>query len=90
MSTTHAVDGQHDAPGTYVVRIRAHLDDRWAGWLEGLTIRQEENGVTLLTGPLLDQAALHGLMRRVRDLGLPLLSITYLEPEQVDAPDTEP
>lgn len=96
MSEINAVKEKRDAPGTYVVRIKGHLDSRWAAWFEGLTIRQEEHGVTLLTGPLLDQAALHGLMRKVRDLGLTLLSITPAEPEQAGAPaapdelDTQP
>jgi hypothetical protein len=67
-------------PPTYEIRIRGHLGPRWADWFEGLTITLEENGDTLLTGPVVDQAALHGLLRRVRDLGLPLLSVTRLEP----------
>ena len=96
MSETHAGREKRDEPTTYAVRIKGHLDSRWAAWFEGLTIRQEEQGVTLLTGPRLDQAALHGLMRKVRDLGLTLLSITHVEPEQAgarnapDGPDTQP
>ena len=86
MSETNAVKDRRDAPGTYAVRVKGHLDSRWAAWFEGLTIRQEEHGVTLLTGPLLDQAALHGLMRKVRDLGLTLLSITPVETQQAGAP----
>jgi hypothetical protein len=91
MSATHTDTGEYGKPETYAVRIKGHLDHRWAAWFEGLTIRQEANGVTLLTGPLLDQAALHGLLRKVRDLGLPLLSITQAEPKPAggaDAPDT--
>ena len=67
-------------PPTYEIRISGHLGPRWADWFEGLTITPEDNGDTLLTGPVVDQAALHGLLRRVRDLGLPLLSVVRLEP----------
>ena len=67
-------------PPVYQIRIKGHLGPRWVDWFEGLTITLEENGDTLLTGPVVDQAALHGLLRRVRDLGLPLLSVVRLEP----------
>ena len=67
-------------PPVYQIRIRGHLGPRWADWFEGLTITPEDSGDTLLTGPVVDQAALHGLLRRVRDLGLPLLSVVRLEP----------
>ena len=66
----------------YEIRLKGHLDDRWADWFEGLTITLEENGDTLLTGPVIDQAALHGLLKKVRDLGLPLVSVSPLEPGQ--------
>ena len=74
-------------PIVYQIRIKGHLDPRWTGWFGGLTITLEDNGVTLLTGPVVDQAALHGLLRKVRDLGMPLISVTSIEPGQVDAPD---
>ena len=64
----------------YQIRIKGHLDRRWTDWFEGLTIRLEDNGDTLLTGPVVDQAALHGLLRKVRDLGLPLISVTRVKP----------
>ena len=64
----------------YQIRIRGHLGCRGTDWFEGLTIMPEDNGDTLLTGSVVDQAALHGLLRRVRDLGLPLLSLSRLEP----------
>ncbi len=67
-------------PGSYEIRIKGHLDKRWAAWFEGLTITLEEDGDTLLTGPVVDQAALHGLLKRVRDLGMPLISVSPLEP----------
>jgi hypothetical protein len=62
-------------PTVYQIRVRGHLEDRWADWHEGLTVTLEETGDTLLTVPVVDQAALHGLLRRLRDLGVPLLSI---------------
>lgn len=70
-----------DKPGFTEVCIKGHLDKRWADWFDGLTIKREENGDTLLTGPVVDQAALHGLLRKVRDLGLPLVSVMYVEPK---------
>ena len=71
----------------YQIRIKGHLDPRWAEWFGGLTITLEDSGDTLLTGPVVDQAALHGLLRKVRDLGMPLLSVIRVEPDQADAPD---
>ncbi len=63
------------------IRIKGHLDPQWTEWFAGLTITLEENGDTLLTGPVADQAALHGLLKKVRDLGIPLLSVNRVEPE---------
>ncbi len=62
-------------PTIYQIRVRGHLDRQWTDWFEGLTITLEEEGDTLLTGPVIDQAALHGLLKKVRDLGLPLVSV---------------
>jgi hypothetical protein len=62
-------------PMTYQIRIKGHLGPNWADWFEGLSITLEENGDTLITGPVVDQAALHGLLKKVRDLGIPLLSV---------------
>ena len=90
MRETDASTEDHDKPGHYEIRIKGHLDDRWANWFEGLTITREDNGDTLLTGPVVDQAALHGLLRKVRDLGLPLVAITHIEPKQADVPDVKP
>ena len=67
-------------PLVYQIRIKGHLGREWTDWFEGLTITLEDNGETLLTGPVVDQAALHGLLRKVRDLGMPLLSVTRVEP----------
>ncbi len=81
MSKAHASTQHHDEPGLYEIRIKGHLEDRWAGWFEGMTITLEEDGDTLLSGPVADQAALHGLLKRVRDLGLPLRSVNSVEPD---------
>ena len=85
MNTTSTSAGDHDQPGRYEIRIKGHLDAKWADWFDGLTITREDNGETLLTGPVVDQAALHGLLRKVRDLGMPLLSVTHVRPSQADA-----
>ena len=67
-------------PVVYQIRIKGHLGHQWTDWFEGLTITLEEDGNTLLTGPVVDQAALHGLLKKVRDLGMPLVSVSPLEP----------
>lgn len=75
---------QHlEGAGQYAIRLRGHLDPRWAAEFGGLRLTREPAGTSLLTGPVADQAALHGLLRRVRDLGLPLLSV-------VPVPDDRP
>ncbi len=63
----------------YEIRLKGHLDARWAEWFEGLTITLEENGSTFLSGALADQAALHGTLKKVRDLGLTLVSVNSVE-----------
>jgi hypothetical protein len=65
-------------PMIYQIRIKGHLDTQWADWFENATISLEENGDTLLTCPVVDQAALHGLLKKVRDLGMPLLSVNHI------------
>ena len=74
----------------YQIRIKGHLSGQWTVWFEGLTITLEENGETLLTGPVIDHAALHGLLKRVRDLGMPLLSVNSVGAGLQDAPDVKP
>jgi hypothetical protein len=67
-------------PMVYQIRIKGHLSHQWTDWFEGLTITLEDDGDTLLTGPVIDQAALHGLLKKVRDLGMPLVSVSPVEP----------
>ena len=73
----------------YQIRVQGHLGRQWMDWFGGLAITLEDNGDTLLTGPVVDQAALHGVLKSVRDLGLPLLSIMEVETKQEDAPDAQ-
>ena len=80
MANTRDLTTDPSRPPVYQIRVKGRLGPRWADWFAGLTITPEANGDTLLTGPVVEQAALHGLLRRVRDLGLPLLSVVRLEP----------
>ena len=85
MSDQH---NQSTDPGqtvVYQIRLKGHLGSQWTDWFGGLTITLEDNGDTLLTGPVIDQAALFGLLKKVRDLGLPLVSVGPLEPGPADA-----
>ena len=72
--------------GQYEIRLQGHLDARWAAWFDGLTLTREGDGTTLIRGPVVDQAALHGLLQKVRDIGLPLVSVRYVEPTSPTAP----
>ena len=81
--TQVSTEDRHE-PELYEIRIKGHLDNRWAHWFGGLTITLEDNGDTLLTGPVVDQAALHGLLKKVRDLGMPLISVIGIEPDQAE------
>ena len=87
MNTTHVSVENHLEPGQYEIRLKGHLDDKWADWFDGLTITRADNGETLLHGTVIDQAALHGVLRKVRDLGLPLLSVMQVDPQQGNGPD---
>jgi hypothetical protein len=84
MSETHALTENHDESGLYEIRIKGHLDNRWSDWFGGLTITLEDNGDTLLTCLVADQAALHGLLKKVRDLGMPLVSVSPAQPGPAD------
>ena len=79
MSETPTPIKAHPEPELYEIRVRGHLDARWANQFGGLTITLEEDGDTLLTVPIIDQAALHGLLKKVRDLGLPLVSVVQVQ-----------
>jgi hypothetical protein len=70
--------------GQYEIRLKGHLDARWATWFDGLTLEACSDGTTAIRGPVVDQSALHGLLQRVRDLGLPLISVTRTDPERAD------
>ncbi len=79
-------DEKHNPYPCYQIRFKGHLDDRWAEWFDGLTITLEEDGDTLLTGPVVDQAALHGLLKKVRDLGLLLVSVNRVLVNETNLP----
>ncbi len=79
MSNEHEHNPAVNQPEIYQIRLKGHLGREWADWFEGLTITLEEDGDTLLTGSLVDQSALHGLLKKVRDLGLPLVSVVPVQ-----------
>jgi hypothetical protein len=89
MSETHPSTEDHHEPELYEIRLKGHLDDRWADWFEGLSFTHESNGTTILCGPVVDQAALHGLLKKVRDLSIPLLSVMRVKPGRADASDVK-
>lgn len=77
MSDT-STGGRRDA-GRYEIRLKGHLDARWAAWFDGLRLTNESDGTTIISGKVADQAALHGLLQKVRDVGLPLVSVTQVD-----------
>jgi len=87
MSEPHASTEDHREPGCYEIRLKGHLDARWASWFEGLSFTHASDGTTILAGPVVDQAALYGLLRQVRDLGLPLIAVNQVDPKQANGPD---
>jgi len=90
MSNELSSESHPDQPIVYQIRIKGHLGSLWMEWFAGLIITLEEDGNTLLTGTVIDQAALHGLIKKVRDLGMPLLSVNRVNPNQADAPIVKP
>ncbi len=72
----------NEPPTVYQIRLRGHLHSEWTDWFGGLAVALEDNGDTLLTGPVVDQAALYGLLKKVRDLGMPLVSVNPVEPDR--------
>ena len=83
MSDTHASPDTRREPGHYEIRLKGHLETRWAAWFDGLSLTQESDGTTVIRGSVIDQAALHGLLSKVRDLGLPLIAVTQLDSKQM-------
>ena len=84
MGNTPQPQSDSSQPTIYKIRIKGQLDSQWTDWFEGLTITLDDNGDTLLTGPVVDQAALHGLLKKVRDLGMPLISVCPGKPDNFD------
>ena len=80
--------GDPEGPLRYEIRVQGHLHSRWAAWFDGLDLDQESGGVTVIHGPVVDQAALHGLLHKLRDVGLPLLSVSQVD--RRDVPTTAP
>jgi hypothetical protein len=76
--------------GSYEIRLSGRLDARWAAWFEGMTVSAEGDGTTVISGPIADQASLHGILQRVRDLGLPLISVERLDPGARSTLSTDP
>jgi hypothetical protein len=74
-----AATGDRSTPRRYEIRIKGHLEPRWAGWFDGLALSAEPDGTTVLRGLVVDQAALHGLLQKLRDVGLPLISVAQVE-----------
>ena len=90
MSNELSPESHPDEPTVYQIRIKGHLGRHWTEWFDGLTITLEDNGDTLLTGPVVDQAALFGLLKKVRDLGMPLVSVNRVNPNKAEAPIVKP
>lgn len=90
MREPHPAQRLPDEAGQYEIRLKGHLDPRWAAWFDGMALTRERDGITLVRGPVVDQAALHGLLQKVRDAGLPLVSVTRVEPDQPAEPTTNP
>jgi hypothetical protein len=87
MSNTRNSEFDPGQPLVYQIRIKGHLGREWTDWFDGLAITALDNGETLLTGPVVDQAALHGLLKKVRDGGIPLLSVNRVKPDQAESPN---
>ena len=85
MTERHTSTGDHPENGWYEIRVAGVLGTRWATWFDGLTLSPDGDGTTVIAGPVADQAALHGLLQRVRDLGVPLLSVTRTEPHSTSS-----
>jgi hypothetical protein len=82
--------GDQHNPGQYEIRVSGHLNARWTAWFDGLALTNESDGTTVIHGAVVDQAALHGLLQKLRDTGLPLISVTQVEPDAADLYTTQP
>ena len=87
---SNASTSHHDDAGRYEIRLQGHLDSRWSVWFDGLTVTNQPDGTTVISGLVADQAALHGLLRKARDVGLPLLSVTSVDADQPDVSTVDP
>lgn len=81
MSDKRNQEMNRNQPMVYQIRLKGHLSSQWIDWFDGMTIMLEDNGETLIVGSVVDQSALHGLLKKVRDLGMPLLSVNRIEAE---------
>src|SRR5260221_264025 len=89
MRETRPAAEAYDETEHYEIRLKGHLDNRWGDWFESMRLTHESDGTTILYGQVVDQAELHGLIRKVRDLGIPLISVSRVEPEQSTVPDVK-
>ena len=89
MSERRGARNDHRQAGNYEVRVKGHLDARWAAWFDGMSLRHEADGETVIQGFVADQAALHGMLQRVRDVGMPLVSVTRVDDDE-QRPDVDP
>jgi hypothetical protein len=90
MSETRGSTNDRHEAGRYELRVKGHLDPRWANWFDGLSLTHASDGTTVIHGPVADQAALHGLLHKLRDLGLPLLSVARVETDEPDLSGSRP
>jgi hypothetical protein len=88
VSETRAATRGRQGPGWYEIRLEGHLEARWAAWFDGLSLTRAGDGTTVIRGPVDDQAALHGLLGKVRDLGLPLIAVVRVDPEPARHPNS--
>jgi hypothetical protein len=89
MSNEQKSEHDLDQPTVYQIRIQGHLSQRWTDWFAGLTITLEEDGKTLLSGPVVDQSALHGILKKIRNLGMPLLSVHSVDLDHATTTDSD-
>jgi hypothetical protein len=91
-TTPGASAAAHTNTPQYEIRVKGHLGSRWAAWFDGLSLATEDDGITVIRGPVIDQAALHGVLQTLRDVGIPLISLTQLLPDAptIEGPAPEP